>query len=282
MRAIMRTEPSLVHLMYLERDLGFLLRRLGKHRPKVIGTSHQPASWWKLLHRHPEAIEGLDGLIVLTEQEAAFWEDYLPGRIHVVRHGVDVDFFTPPKDDGVHAEGPRFLTVGNWLRDIETLSTVVERLVVEVPGVKFDCVFPNTGDPTRALLSLARRKEVDILEGLSDEELRDSYARATALLLPMVDATANNAILEAQACGTPIVSTDLPGLGEYVELSFADLRRVGDIEGLVEAAKRIAEEPLERERRGCAARRHAVERLSWSKQAPRWLEVYDHVLKRKG
>ena len=100
------------------------------------------------------------------------------------------------------------------------------------------------------------------------------------LLLPMLDATANNAILEAQACGVPIVSTDVRGVASYVDSSFADLLPVGDVQGLADAVLRFVESGDERERRRRSARDHAVEHLSWQRLAPRTLEVYKSVVQR--
>ena len=97
----------------------------------------------------------------------------------------------------------------------------------------------------------------------------------------MLDATANNAILEAQACGTPIVSTDISGVASYVDSSFADLLPVGEVGGLADAVSRLVESDGELERRRRAARDHAVKHNSWQCLAPRTLEAYTGVL-RKG
>jgi glycosyltransferase involved in cell wall biosynthesis len=279
-RTIARRRPDLVHLMYLEKDFGILADRSRTDGSALIATAHQPRSWWTLVHGNPAVVRSLDGLVALTDREAEFWEEVLPGQVFFVPHGVDIDFFCPPDENFERPSEPRCLVVGHWLRDLRTLSDVVDLLLDEHRELGFDFVIPLVARSADELIRIARHDRVIFHAGLSDDELRDLYRRATLLLLPMLDATANNAILEAQACGTPIVSTDVRGVASYVDSSFADLLAAGDVRGIVNAVIRIIESDWEREQRGRAARAHAVEHLSWQRLAPRALEVYERVLKR--
>ena len=280
LRNAAKERPDVVHLMYLEKDLGLLENRARIGASALIATAHQPRSWWNLAHGRPEIVQSLDGLIVLTDREAAYWEEFLPGRVFVAPHGVDVEFFCPVENSTVRASEPRCLVVGHWLRDLRTLADVVDLLLEQNPEIAFDFVIPLVARSSDALFRIARHDNVAFHAGLSDEELRDLYRRSTLLLLPMLDATANNAILEAQSCGLPIVSSDVSGVASYVDSSFADLLPVGDVDGIVDAVFRIVESDGERERRGRAARAHAVENLSWQLLAPRMLDVYESVVQR--
>ena len=279
-RTVGRERPDIVHLMYLEKDFGLLAERSKTDGCALIATAHQPRSWWTLVHGNPKIVRSLDGIVALTDREAEFWEEVLPGRVFIAQHGVDVEFFCPSENHTVQPSEPRCLVVGHWLRDLRTLGQTVDLLVERHPGIGFDFVIPVLARSTDALLRIARHDSVVFHAGLSDEELRNLYRRSTLLLLPMLDATANNAILEAQACGTPIVSTDVSGVASYVDSSFADLLPVGDVEGLADAVVRLVESESERERRCRAARDHAVERLAWQRLAPRMLEVYEGALRR--
>lgn len=68
----------------------------------------------------------------------------------------------------------------------------------------------------------------ELLPGISDEQLRDEYRRAHALFLPLQLSTANNVVLEAMSCGTPVVSTPIGGMPEYVSADAGILVAPGD------------------------------------------------------
>jgi glycosyltransferase involved in cell wall biosynthesis len=77
--------------------------------------------------------------------------------------------------------------------------------------------------------------DLTILSGISDEELRNEYQRATLLLLPITDCTANNAILEGLACGLPVVTTQVGGIRGYVDDSCAFLCGPGKLSEIVDS-----------------------------------------------
>ena len=101
--------------------------------------------------------------------------------------------------------------------------------------------------------------QTDVLHSISDDELLHEYRRAHALFLPLNLSTANNAILEAMACGTPVITTRTGGIPEYAEGDGSIMLEPGDVDGAVAALRQIAEHRDLVDTMGTAARARAEE-----------------------
>jgi glycosyltransferase involved in cell wall biosynthesis len=89
----------------------------------------------------------------------------------------------------------------------------------------------------------------------------------------MQQATANNVVLEALACGLPIVTERVGGIPEYVTAESAALVARGDDAALADAVRQLALSPAQCRTMGKAARARAEE-LSWPKVAARMTDIY--------
>jgi glycosyltransferase involved in cell wall biosynthesis len=271
--------PDLIHVTYVENILGFLPKWSDKLSFKLVGTVHQPASWWRMMHRHPKSVAELDALIVCASREVAYFEQYLPGRVFFVPHGIDLEFFTPRPESAKSSDRPRCIFSGKWLRDIQTLAQVIDKVIAQNRAIAFDMIVPTESRQDPSFFRIARHEQVFWHSGISDLQLRDIYQQASMLVLPLIDCTANNALLEAIACGLPVISNQVGGLPDYTRDSFADLFPVGDVEGMTQAILKLADDLQEREKRSQAARLFAQENLSWDKIAAQTLEIYHKVMK---
>ena len=252
------------HVLYGDEQYWFSRRRLGPsavtyHQPPAHLTRLLPPKKWAKLA--PTAAH----IITLDPHQQAFFAGLMPAeRVHLVPHGIDTTTFSPT---GQPATGrPLVLTVGWWLRDWNVLDAVHEQLHRR-HGDGIELIVVTRQARTRPWHPAAR-----ILEGVTEQTLIALYRRAAALLLPLEDATANNALLEAMACGTPVAATDIGGIRHYAgDSQAAQLTPPGDITAAAQAVEKILAES------GTAA--HAVRRALARERAElfAWPLVADQI-----
>jgi glycosyltransferase involved in cell wall biosynthesis len=182
-----------------------------------------------------------------------------PERIAVIPHGVDPAF-------GPGANGAReyLLYVGaiqarkNPLAAAEAAATVGLPLVVAGP------------EREPALARELERRGVDLRGYVVKDELARLYRGAACLVLPSRYEGFGLPVLEAMACGTPVVANPDPALREVA----GDAAVYAEPGGLVEAIRRA----LADRDRLVAAGLERASLFSWDETARRTLAVYREAL----
>jgi glycosyltransferase involved in cell wall biosynthesis len=89
-----------------------------------------------------------------------------------------------------------------------------------------------------------------------------------------------NAVLEAMACGLPVVTTDVGGVREFVsDGTGGAVVPPHDPAALAAGLERYLSAPDEARATGARNRARAVAEFSWRASALRLLEVYDEVIR---
>ncbi len=99
-------------------------------------------------------------------------------------------------------------------------------------------------------------------------------------VLPSVFEGISNTVLEAMACGLPVLATAVGGNPELVSQGVTGYTfTVGDVDALAgRLADYLADEPL-RSRHAAASRRAAIDRFSLDAMTERYRSLYDHALR---
>lgn len=135
-------------------------------------------------------------------------------RVHVVALGVDTDHFVP----GPPPATPTILYVGRFVeqKGLHHLVEAMPEILAANPEVRVRLVGPGH-DATYAHELHARAEQLGVAEALSLEpprphaDLPDLYRSATIFVLPSESEGFGMVMLEAMACGVPVVGFSTPG-----------------------------------------------------------------------
>lgn len=166
--------------------------------------------WWRLLkkrvalwyvHKNVNAklrVATVLANAVLTASPESF---RIPSRrVHVLQHGIDTRLFNP---NGHVQREKHVLSVGRLMpskhHDLAIRAAAYLHMPLRIAG---------EGQEEKHLRELALRVSADtvFLGGLRQEALRDEYRRAFALVHTSQTGSLDKVVLEALACGCPVVS----------------------------------------------------------------------------
>jgi glycosyltransferase involved in cell wall biosynthesis len=228
--------PKIVHCLYGDEQLNVLLRQRWLLPCPLVATFHLPTyrdivkARFERLQKH--LMTRIDAAIVVARSQLPDFQRWLGSdRVIYIPHGIDTKRFCPA-DRNLNSPTLRLVTVGDHMRDWDALHRIIDecwtlRLPVEFDVVVHERVFPFfTGC-----------RNVRLHTNVPEEQLISLYRAADALLLPIEDATANNAVLESMACGTPVISTAVGGIPDYVDETAGWLFRKGEQEQIVNLIK---------------------------------------------
>jgi len=197
----------------------------------------------------------------LKDKVAALGVD--PGKIAVLRNGVDLDRFEPRDRTVIRARlgltGPVWLTVGHLvaLKGVHIAIAALARvpdatLLIAGEG-------PEQGKLQGLVEQLGLHARVRMLGAIPHAELCDYYNAADVLVQASSREGMPNVVLESLACGTPVVAAPFAGISELLDAPEAgEIAAQRSAEAIAAAWLRLRDRAPTR-----AATRGAAERLGW-------------------
>lgn len=195
------------------------------------------------------------------------------GELTVIPNGIEVDEWSPPDavKEPIAGRRARLLFVGNLSR--RKGADLLPRIMTSL-GSDYELVCVS-GLRNSTHLHF-QHPNITIVSNLSEAELREYYRRADVLVFPSRLEGFGYAVVEAMACGTPVVATKAASLPEIVESGKTGiLCERDDIGCFVSAIRQLCESQQRLQTLGENARIHVSECFSISKMAER----YDSLLR---
>jgi glycosyltransferase involved in cell wall biosynthesis len=195
--------------------------------------------------------------------------------------GVDCDTFVPrPEPEGI----PVVILPARILWDKGVAEFVEAARLIRQQDTPARFVLVGDPDPGNPAAVPTATLEAWVREGIIDSwghrrDMPEALSSATVVVLPSYREGLPKALLEAAACGRPVVATDVPGCREIVRHNVNGLLvPVRDAPALANATRLLLQSPALRHRLGEAGRRIAEREFAEQLVVDQTLDVYRRLL----
>lgn len=198
------------------------------------------------------------------------WPD---GTVGILYNGVDTEIFKPPQQSNAR-KSPVILSVGRLIPR-KGFHDLIEALH-ELTYHDFELWIVGDGPERDRLTALAfdygLTERVKFWGIQSQEQLASLYKQSDIYCLPSLNEGMSNTILEAMACGLPIVTTEVSGSSELVKDN-GFLVRPGDKKALGKRLSQLLANDELRRSMGRLSRKRA-ETFSWENAAEQFYRAF--------
>lgn len=205
-------------------------------------------------------------------------------KVEMIRgSGVNLEKFTPkPESEGdiVFTFAARLL----WDKGIGEFIDAANSLVGQDLPVRFLVVGePDSLNPESVkdehIKRWAMQPRISFLGHKSAEEMPEIFAKSHVVVLPSYREGLPKVLLEAQASGRPVITTDVPGCRDAIEEGKTGLLcPVRDASILAVQMRKLIEKPELRREMGQNARKLAEEVFGVEKVVEQHLNIYSKIL----
>jgi sugar transferase (PEP-CTERM/EpsH1 system associated) len=263
-----------------------------------LTTCRAPMPWWRRWRTGVQGLsmEDLRPQAGVTER-AGRGLHRCEGGVHQIYNGVDAKRFSPAAEGPVPIPGAPFAAPAHWLvGTVGRMQTVKHQTLLarafllalqQQPALRERLRLVLVGDgPLRAQAqSVLAEGGVADLAWLPGEraDVPAVMRGLNAFVLPSLAEGVSNTILEAMACGLPVIATDVGGNAELVQHGQAGLViPPDDVPAMAQALCRLAIQPLEAQRMGAAGRAAIEQRFSLQAMVAAYQRLYDRSLDAAG
>lgn len=286
------------HLAGLLHDVPHVVtsHSLEPHRPwkaEQLGGGYRVSSW-----AERTAYGAADAIIAVSNGSRADVLDAYPdldeSKIHIVHNGIDTDFYAPDPDTavverlGIDLNRPSATFVGRITRQKgvphllrAALAFDPEVQVVLLAGAADTPELKDETDAAIAELRAERDGVILVSEMLPRDEVRQVLTHSTVFVCPSVYEPLGIVNLEAMACETAVVASDVGGIpdvvvpGETGTLVHYDADEAAQFEAdLAAAVNAVVADPDTARRMGVAGRQRAIDEFGWDVAAQKTVAIY--------
>jgi glycosyltransferase involved in cell wall biosynthesis len=196
-------------------------------------------------------------------------------KCFVITQGIDTKLFKPNKKVKCASD---LLFVGNFSTKIKGLHLLLEslsKIKKNLPDIKLNVV--GKGDTNKYLLlckSLGISENVKFKGELSGKNIANEYLATKAVVIPSLIDNLPSVILEAMACGKPVIGTNVGSISEVLKNNYNGLLiPPDDLKKLTKSILFIQQEKFKANQMSLNGIKDIEKRFIWSKKIRKTYEV---------
>ena len=202
-------------------------------------------------------------------------------KIHVIYNGIDHQRFHPlPRSlarNFLKLDDSRIiLFVGNLKKEKGCLDLLDAFIALASKHLNLRLYIAGTGAMKKAIEQRRTQSELEdricLLGNVDHAALNHWYNAADLVCLPSYNEGVPNVLLEAMACGTPVVATNVGGIPEIVTVDTGILLESGDIQALSQSIDTALRHNWDSEK----IHRYAM-KFSWDKNIRQMLDMFNNA-----
>ena len=201
-----------------------------------------------------------------------------PAKVARIPDGVDPNYFTPQGDD----RSPVILFVGSIIqrKGVDYLIEAAPRVFARHTDYRLVLIGegPLDRELERRAQFLGVGDKVELLGALSPDHVRDWMQRSILLVLRSVEEGLGVVLIEALACGTPCIATNVGGIPDIIHDQVGRLVPARDADALADSINSILDNPEEWNQKSTMARTYIVENYAWESIAGQIADLYRRVV----
>lgn len=206
-------------------------------------------------------------------------------RLRVIPVGVNIERFTP-LPDGEKPDPNSILFVGriHETKGVDVLLRAMRLLVDRNPAIRLSLAGGSFYRPTQIREERLKRMAEEL--GLGDhvrflgiqspDQVAETMRRSSLLVLPSRRETLGAVLIEALACGIPVIATRCGGPEDVVNDSVGRLVPNEDPSSLADAMETVLNQREQYDPQ--VLRKYAIERFSWQTVAAQTIDLYRSAL----
>lgn len=256
----------------------------GTRLQRITGRMYDAARW--PLGRLTLAMQQAPAAALLVSSPAA--------RVRIVRvsrqgarlqefpFGIDAEAFTPSPSHTPPAR-PTLLFLANLERHkgIFTLLDAFDAVAERVPAARLVIAGDGAakGEVLARVEALRARESVELVGRVPRARVAEVMRSASVYCLPSFGEPFGMTVLEAMACGLPVVVGASGGVAHLAPPEGRRLFTPGDVHGLADALAEVLADPALQHRMGATNRREIETRFAWSALGARLEQLYHEVIR---